>query len=121
MAQKPISAKDKAFEKERMRFRHEIRDRDHQIADLKRQLQKEHTKFQDQINTLQTQIITQQEWIERLCDYINQDINTEPLKSEDVIKVAQNGQTTTTPIDELEKTIDCIHKLVADVLPFNRF
>ena len=69
-----LSAKDRAFEKEKVKYRQEINK-------LKQELeQKDNTvkKLTDNIDTLQQKIAEQEEWIARLLEYM--DMSKEDLQ-----------------------------------------
>lgn len=62
---KKLSAKDKAFESERIAFRKKIREKDTEIQILKSQL----TDTQTEAAELKTQVAELNDWIERLLSY----------------------------------------------------
>ena len=64
------SAKDKAFEKERIQFRHQI----HDLKTENKQLSKTIREQTDTIETLNDQLRTKNEWIERLLTRREQEI-----------------------------------------------
>ncbi len=76
-----LSAKDRAFEKERVKYRQEINK-------LKQELeQKNNTvkELMDSIDTLQQKTIEQEEWINRLLEYMD-------MSKEDLQKQKQNDE-----------------------------
>lgn len=76
-----LSAKDRAFEKERVKYRQEINK-------LKQELeQKNNTvkELTDSIDTLQQKTIEQEEWINRLLEYMD-------MSKEDLQKQKQNDE-----------------------------
>lgn len=78
---KELSAKDRAFEKERVKYRQEINK-------LKQELeQKNNTvkELTDSIDTLQQKTIEQEEWINRLLEYMD-------MSKEDLQKQKQNDE-----------------------------
>lgn len=81
MSKQKLSAKDKAFEQERIKFRREIHEKEHLIQNLRSELR---TKNQE-IQTLQSKIQEQNDWIERLLEYM--DIPEDQFKA--MIKNAQ--------------------------------
>ncbi|MFR7475821.1 hypothetical protein [Frisingicoccus sp.] len=62
---KKLSAKDKAFESERIAFRKKIREKDTEIQILKSQL----TDTQTEAAELKTKVAELNDWIERLLSY----------------------------------------------------
>lgn len=76
-----LSAKDRTFEKERVKYRQEINK-------LKQELeQKNNTvkELTDSIDTLQQKTIEQEEWINRLLEYMD-------MSKEDLQKQKQNDE-----------------------------
>lgn len=67
MSNRNLSAKDKAFEKERCKFRKEIHERDILIQNLRSELQTKSSQIQE----LESKIMEQKEWIERLLEYMD--------------------------------------------------
>lgn len=81
---KKLSAKDKAFESERIAFRKKIREKDTEIQILKSQL----TDTQTEAAELKTKVAELNDWIERLLSYtelskeeMQNIIQTEKLKA----------------------------------------
>lgn len=70
-----MSAKDIAFEKERVKFRQEIR----RLKDNALNQQKEIDRLNNIINEQKSKLNEQEEWIERLLEYT--ELNREEIKS----------------------------------------
>ena len=71
-----LSAKDRAFEKERIKYRQEI-------SKLKQELEQKDNvikELTDNIDALQQKIIEQEEWIDRLLEYM--DMSKEDLQKQ---------------------------------------
>ena len=71
-----LSAKDRAFEKERIKYRQEI-------SKLKQELEQKDNiikELTDSIDTLQQQNAEQEEWIDRLLEYM--DMSKEDLQKQ---------------------------------------
>lgn len=63
------SAKDKAFDKERVKFRHEIRELKQEIKSLK----KEKSELEETISKQADELRSKQDWINRILDYYEPD------------------------------------------------
>lgn len=63
------SAKDKAFDKERVKFRHKIKELEQEIKSLK----KEKSELKETINKQADELRSKQDWIDRILDYYEPD------------------------------------------------
>lgn len=94
------SAKDKAFEKERIQFRHQI----HDLKTENEQLRQTIREQTDTIETLNDQLRTKNEWIERLLTYMD-------LTPEEFQALREQANETKAASDAIKDTSDLINHL----------
>lgn len=91
-----VSAKDKAFEKERAKFRHNLREKDMAIRAKDEQI----AQLSQELDEIKQELEQTKEWNERLLEYM--DIPEDSLKD---ILAAQNTLAKFTKIEEALGTI----------------
>ena len=69
MAKRELTSKEKAFEKEKDKFRHEINELKNEIKSLKSSIKEKDLTIEELNNALDEQ----KEWIERLLEYMSLD------------------------------------------------
>lgn len=94
------SAKDKAFEKERIQFRHRIHDLEAENKQLRQTIRKQ----TDAIETLNDQLRSKEEWIERLLTYMD-------LTPEEFQTLREQAKETKAASDAIKDTSDLINHL----------
>lgn len=84
MSKRELSAKDKAFEQERIKYRKEIISLKHEIESKDKRIK----SLSDQVNTLENRVNEYNDWIQRLLEYC--DLDEEFMKNK--IKIEKNVQ-----------------------------
>lgn len=84
MSKREMSAKDKAFEQERIKYRKEIISLKHEIENKDKQIK----SLSDQVNTLENKVNEYSDWIQRLLEYC--DLDEEFMRNK--IKIEKNVQ-----------------------------
>lgn len=69
MSKREMSAKDKAFEQERIKYRKEIISLKHEIESRDKQIK----SLSDQVNILENKVNEYNDWIQRLLEYCDLD------------------------------------------------
>lgn len=80
MSKLELSAKDKAFEKERIKYRKEIISLKHEIESKDKRIK----SLSDQVNTLENRVNEYNDWIQRLLEYcdLDEEFMREKIKNE---------------------------------------
>lgn len=94
MSKNKKSAKDIAFERERAKFRHQIRDLEHQKVIKEREIE----KLKEKLSDYDEKIRQQEDWIRRLLEYtelseeeMKKQIAAEKSKAEFVSRMSELG------------------------------
>ena len=98
------SAKDIAFDKERAKYRKQIRELEEKIKVTERNSQARISELVEQIDTLEQKILEQNEWIERLLEY------TEVSKEEviDAINAEKSKKSAYDAISNMADVMGCV-------------
>ena len=98
------SAKDIAFDKERTKYRKQIRELEEKVKSTEQNSQARISELIEQIDTLEQKILEQNEWIERLFEY------TETSKEEviNAINAEKSKKSAYDAINHMADVMGCV-------------
>lgn len=101
--EKPQSAKDKAFEKERAKYRKKIRELEHDITEFRLAVMQK----DNELNILRNELEQKQDWIRRLLEYT--ELSKEDMKA--IIDKKKSVATVMKRFGELSGVISSIYRI----------